>query len=249
MSTHLFRHAAMFAAIILFAAGCASTPAPVIPPTPVVPAPTTAPTAAAPAPTTAPTAALVPATGANTSSTVVRLVIVPEKSEARYRVREQLVGVNLPNDAIGQTKEITGTIVGKMDGTIVAGESKFVVDLSALQSDRAQRDNFLRRNVLQTDQYRYATFVPTQAPGLPTTAPASGQVTFKLIGDLTIRNVTKPVTWDVTCNRQSDQGTCQASTSFKFEYFDLTIPRVPVVLSVDDNIRLEIDLVLQRSNS
>jgi hypothetical protein len=52
-----------------------------------------------------PTATLAP-------DVVIRLVVLPEKSEARYRVREQLVGVSLPSDAVGVTKAITGTIVG-----------------------------------------------------------------------------------------------------------------------------------------
>jgi hypothetical protein len=33
----------------------------------------------------------------------VRLVIAPQGNEARYRVQEQLVGVDLPNDAVGKT--------------------------------------------------------------------------------------------------------------------------------------------------
>jgi polyisoprenoid-binding protein YceI len=242
MFSQLIRYASLSGAILLFAAGCASTQTILPPAAPAVSAPTMAPTAAS----NAPAPATVPASSASSGGNIVRLVVVPQKSEARYRVREQLVGVNLPSDAIGRTQEITGTIVGKTDGTIVSSESKFVVDLSTLQSDRSQRDNFLRRNVLQTDQYPNATFVPTQAPGLPTTVPASGEATFKLIGDLTVRNVIKQVTWDVTCKAQGDQGTCQASTTFQFEFFDLTPPRVPVVLSVEDNIRLEVDLVLQR---
>lgn len=245
MFNQTIRYASFCAAILLFAAGCASTQVALPPVAPTVSAPTAAPTVASITSTPAP----VPATGSDSGSNTIRLVAVPQESEARYRVREQLAGVNLPSDAIGRTQEITGTIVGKTDGTIVSSESKFVVDLSTLQSDRSQRDNFLRRNVLQTDQFRYATFVPTQAPGLPTSVPTSGEATFKLIGDLTIRNVTKSVTWDVTCKVQGDQGTCQASTIFQFEYFDLTQPRVPVVLSVEDSIHLELDLVLQRLNA
>jgi polyisoprenoid-binding protein YceI len=173
-------------------------------------------------------------------------VIVPETSQARYRVREQLASLSLPSDAIGRTHAITGTIVGNPDGSIVPSESKFVVDLSTLQSDRSQRDNFLRRAVLQTDQYQYATFVPTQAPGLPLTLPASGDVSFKLIGNLTIRDVTKPVTWTVTGHVQGNEATGTATTSFTFEYFNLNQPHVSVVLSIVDNITLEVDLDLQR---
>jgi polyisoprenoid-binding protein YceI len=239
VSRQWIRNGLILMTVGLSAIGCASqTVPPVAPTTSISSAPTVAPNA--------PTAA--PASSAGSTGNVVRLVAVPGKSEARYRVREQLAGVSLPSDAIGKTSEITGTIVGKMDGTIVSAESKFVVNLQSLQSDRSQRDGFLRSSVLQTNQYPNAVFVPTQAPGLPTTLPASGEATFKLIGDLTVRNVTKPVTWDVTCKAQGNAGTCQASTAFQFEYFGLTPPKVPVVLSVEDNIKLELDLALQTVN-
>jgi len=175
--------------------------------------------------------------------------VVPEKSEARYRVREQLANVSLPNDAIGRTKEVTGTIVLKTDGSIVSPDSRFVVGLQTLQTDRSQRDNFVRRNLLQIDQYPTAIFVPTQVTGLPSSLPQSGDVTFKLVGDLTIRNVTKQVTWDVTGKIQGNELAGQATTSFKFDYFGLTQPKVPVVLSVEDHIQLELDMVLQRVNN
>ncbi len=178
---------------------------------------------------------------------LIRLVVVPEQSEARYRVREQLVRLSLPSDAIGATKSITGTIVGKRDGTIVFSLSKIRVDLRTLQSNERQRDNFLRQNVLQSDRYPYAEFVPLEAPGLPLAPPESGEAEFQLVGDLTIRNVTKRVTWNVKGRVDGDDGLVQANTSFTFGYFNLTQPQVPVVLSIVDNIRLEVDLYLRRS--
>ena len=172
-----------------------------------------------------------------------------QERRRRYRVREQLANVSLPNDAIGRTNAISGTIAGKPDGSIISSESKFVVDLSTLKSDRSQRDGFIKGNVLQTNQYPNAVFVPTQQTGATFPLPASGQVTFKLTGDMTIRNVTKPVTWDVACQAQGTEGLCHATTSFTFEYFDMAPPRVPIVLSVVDNINLEVDAALSQAGT
>ncbi len=221
--------------ITLLGTACASAPTPTATAVPnAVPQPTA---------TVAPTPAnAVPAA----SSDVVRLVIVSDKSEARYRVREQLANLSFPSDAVGSTNAITGTIMGKTDGSIVADQSKFQVDLRTLKSDQAMRDGFISRSTLQTNQYPYATFVPTSAPGLPLTLPADGKVTFKLIGNLTIRDVTKPVTWDVQGTVNGNTVTGTATTSFTFEYFDLTRPNVARVLSIDDNIKLELDWMLQR---
>ncbi|MBI5031734.1 MAG: YceI family protein [Chloroflexi bacterium] len=235
-------------------AGASSNPTPVAAPTSVPASPTTvvaAPTAtqvpatsAPPASASSSSAAAIPPASGNT----VRLVVVPGKSQAGYRVREQLANMNLPSDAVGTTNAITGTIIGKADGTIVSPESKFVVDLSTLKSDSGQRDNYLRRSTLETNQYPTATFVPKSTSGLPATLPPSGPVAFKLNGDLTIRNVTKPVTWEVTCQPQSTtEGTCNATTTFTFGEFGLTIPRVFSVLSIADSIKLEISVALQRS--
>jgi polyisoprenoid-binding protein YceI len=177
---------------------------------------------------------------------LVRLVLVPDQSKARYRVREQLAGVSLPDDAVGATQSFTGTIVGRLDGTIVSDQSLFQVDLRTLKSDGAVRDNFISRNVLETGLFPYATFVPTSAPGLPLALPPSGDLAFKLVGNLTIRNVTKPVTWDVKGQVVGTTAVGQASTDFTFEDFNLTQPRVGRVLSIVDSIRLELDLTLGR---
>lgn len=206
-------------------------------------------------PTPQPTAAPVPTAASSTlsnksgsaSGDTVTLVTVPGKNTARYRVREQLAGVSLPSDAVGSTQEISGTIVGKLDGSIVSSLSKFSVDMRTLKSDQDQRDNFLRRSVLQTDRYPFATFVPTQAPGLPLTLPADGNVNFKLIGDLTVRDVTKSVTWDVQGKVVGGEAIGTAKTNFNFAYLNLTIPSVARVLSIVDNIQLELDLDLKRT--
>lgn len=236
-------------AIGLFAASCA--PAQTAAPSTNNGAAPAAQATVALAPTAAPEKSSPTSIPADSSSSVdtIRLAVVPGKSQARYRVREQLANVALPSDAIGSTNAITGAIVGKTDGTIISSESKFVVDLSTLQSDRSQRDNFLKRNVLQTDKYPNAVFVPTKVEGLPLTLPPAGNIAFKLTGNLTIRDVTKPVTWDVTCQSQSNQGTCHATTSFTFEDFNITQPRVPLVLSIQDHITLETDLDLQPASA
>jgi polyisoprenoid-binding protein YceI len=174
---------------------------------------------------------------------------VTSGSFAQYRVREQLVGVSFPTDAIGKTTQITGSVTVNPDGSIDSAHSKIVANLSSLVSDRSMRDNFVSRNILNTSLYPNAVFVPTQISGLPSPLPQSGNVTFKLTGDLTVQNVTKPATWDVSGSINSNQASGTATTSFTFEDFNLNQPRVPVVLSIVDHITLEVTITLQRSGS
>lgn len=172
-------------------------------------------------------------------------VIVPESSEARYRVTEQLANVSLPNDAVGVTSEVTGSIWIDDAGEVLP-ESKIVVGLSALQSDESRRDRFIKENTLQTDQYPNAVFVPTELRGLEFPFPDSGEAEFEILGELTIRDVTRPVVWQATVVVEDDTAHLTATTSITFDAFDLTQPRVFLVLSIEDTIELEVDLTLQQ---
>ncbi len=222
---------------VLLASACGPAQAP------NTPAPTTT-TTSETRPAPSPNAANAPT--ASAPSGTVKYRTVPDQNEARYRVREQLARLNFPTDAVGATKAVSGTIAIDSNGNVVPDLSQFQVDLSTLRSDEGRRDNFIRQNTLDTATYRYAKFVPKEVKGLPSPPPSTGQVGFQLVGDLTIRDVTRTVTWDVSANLQADSATGQAKTSFTFADFNLTKPTVMVVLSVDDTINLEVDFTLQK---
>jgi polyisoprenoid-binding protein YceI len=175
-----------------------------------------------------------------------RYGIVATGSEVRYRVREQLVGLNLPNDAVGATTAVEGAIVFDAQGRIVPGDSRFTVDLRTLRSNEERRDNYLRRRTLETEKYPTVTFVPTEARGLPFPLPPTGSVPFQLVGDLTVKEATRRVSWTATASFDGPRVAVQARTAFRFGDFGLQQPRVSVVLSVEDDIKLEADLVLRR---
>ena len=195
---------------------------------------------AAPAPTSeAPTAVPEPLAPGE-----VRLDIV-DGSEARYLVNEQLARLNLPSDAVGVTKAVEGSIVFGADGGIRSDLSHLTVDLSKLKSDRDLRDNFIKRRTLETDQYPLARFVPREAPGMPSPLPTEGEAKFQLVGEMTIHGVTSEFTWDVAATFEGDTVTGLATASFPFSQFDMSVPRVMLVLSVEDNIRLQIDFLMK----
>ena len=174
----------------------------------------------------------------------MRFVVAPGGNEARYRVREHLVGRDLPNDAVGATGEISGGIAVDGSGRIIPGDSKFVVTVTGLKSDSDRRDGYVRSRVLETEQFQTVTLVPTAVQGLPSPLPASGPVNFQLVGDLTVHGTTRPTTWKVSGQYQGGQITGKATTSFTFADFGLTQPRVRILLSVADTITLEYDFTL-----
>ena len=208
--------------------------------------------AVAPSATPAPTAAVATATAtptatAATSATTVTTGTwtISDTSKATVRVREQLVGVNLPSDAVLVATGATGAFVLKDDGTF-SSDSKITFDLTTLASDQRDRDNFVKMDTLQTRQFPKAEFVPTKTSGLTLPMPASGEFTFKLTGQITIHGKTKEATFDVTAKRSGNEltATATAAPTWKFGDFGMTAPSVPFrVVSVVDEIRVVVDLV------
>jgi len=169
----------------------------------------------------------------------LQLVVAPDGNEVRYRVREQLVGLDMPNDAVGATSDVTGGIAFDAKGNLVPASSRFVVNVATLKSDKARRDGYVRGRILEASAYPTVTLAPTSIKGLTPPLPTSGSRTFKVVGDLTVHGVTKPTTWQVEAAFNAGRVTGTATTTFPFSEFGLTQPRVPVVLSVADTIKLE----------
>jgi polyisoprenoid-binding protein YceI len=203
-------------------------------------------TSAAPATTTAPAAT---ATAANTASTAasIRYDVVADGTTADYRVREQLVRLTAPSDAVGKTNKVTGSLVLGSDGKVDASQSKFTVDLTTLASDSAMRDGFIGRSTLDLSSYPNAVFVPTALEGLPSPLPTLGSQSFQMIGNMTLHGVTKPATWKVTSAVSGNDLTGTATTSFKFEDYGMTPPKSGAILSVVDNVTLELTFHLAKS--
>jgi polyisoprenoid-binding protein YceI len=185
-------------------------------------------------------------TAASAGGASLTFELVPANSEASYSVREQLAGRDLPNDAVGKTQAVAGSITVNADGTIDATNSKFTVEAGTLKTDQSMRDGYVSGRVLETSKYPQIVFVPTGVSGLPAALPTSGDVTFQVTGNLTIKDATKPVTWDVTGTIANGEATGTATTSFTFEDFNLSQPKVPVVLSVVDKITLTVKVDLKQ---
>ncbi|MBL0938765.1 MAG: YceI family protein [Gemmatimonadaceae bacterium] len=169
-----------------------------------------------------------------------------EGNKARYRVRERLIGKELDNDAVGETPVISGTIALDRLNMVVADESGFSADVSKLKSSEMRRDKFVRSHILMVDSFPVTTFRATAVKELSQPLPNAGNTTFRLVGDLTVKGVTRPTTWVVTAFVNGDKLTGQAITRFTFKEFGIRQPRLPILHSVADTITLEYDFVMTR---
>lgn len=206
---------------------------------PSPPQPTTGADSAAPATTSVP-AGTTAASGGMASSILAQ--IVPEESEARFVIDEVLN--NAPKTVIGTTNQVAGEL--SVDPANPSNSQIGVIQVNArtLTTDSDFRNRAIKNQILNTDQYEFITFTPTALEGLPLGVSTDQSYTFQIVGDLTIRDVTQQVTFDVTATPVSDsrlEGLAQ--TTIRYADYGITIPRVPQVASVDEDVRLEIEFV------
>jgi polyisoprenoid-binding protein YceI len=184
---------------------------------------------------------------------VTRFEIAPG-TRVLYRVKEQLVGISFLNDAVGVSEGVKGALTVRADGSVDPSTSRLTLDLQTFKSDQDRRDNFIRRRVFEVEKFPEAVFVARRTEGSPLPDPASKLpfpiVGFKLIGDLTMHGVTKEVAFDVvaTYNQEGQLVEGKAMTTIPFAMFNLTKPALPFLLTVEDNIQLEIDFKAKTSN-
>jgi polyisoprenoid-binding protein YceI len=167
------------------------------------------------------------------------------QSAARYIAQEELANQGAAT-AIGETNSIVGNIYFDADGNPLAC-SRWDVDMRTLVSDESRRDNYLRGDTLETDTYPVATFVLTSVEGLDGALVDGEETTFYLVGNLTFHGVTNQVRWEVTATLSGDQLTGSANTQFDMAQYNIEPPTVGPVLSIDETVELEVDLVAAKA--
>jgi polyisoprenoid-binding protein YceI len=185
-----------------------------------------------------------PATEGATTRT---FAIAPDATTAQYAVEEEFFGQDLGFvTAIGRTQTIDGQIDFAVDGaTLQDVNGTFNVDLRTLTSDRSRRDSLIRERWLESDRYPMATFTATGVSDLPADAALGQEVAFKLTGDMTIREVTNPWTWDITANLDGSTLTGTATSFFFMKDFGFDPPAIANILEVTDGVTVTVDFTAQ----
>jgi hypothetical protein len=81
-----------------------------------------------------------------------------------YRVREQLAFLQSPGDAVGRTRAVAGSL-RVAGGQLTAASIQ--ADLTQLSSDQSRRDNAIRQQGLQSQEFPMAAFQLVQPIRLP----------------------------------------------------------------------------------
>jgi len=206
-------------------------------PVTTTPAPTPATSSGAPAATTTPA-----------TNDIAGTWRVGAGSTAGYRVREKLAALPAKSDAVGRSPAVTGSVkVERTGGNLVANDASFEVDLTQLTSDESRRDNRIRTEGLQSNQFPKATFVSTKPITLPAETASGQAVKASVEGNLTLHGVTKPVTIPLDVRVVNGKGELVGSLGFPMSDFDISPPNIAGFVTVDADATLEVKLVLEKA--
>jgi polyisoprenoid-binding protein YceI len=188
---------------------------------------------------TTPPATEAPATAAPESLAVGEVWGISDASELGYRVKEILFGVD--TEGVGRTNQITGSLA--IDGTQVT-DAEFVVDVATIESDDSRRDNQFRGRIMSTDEFPEAVFTLTAPIQLGTEATEGATVETTATGDLTLRGVTNPVTFDVSARLENGKIGVLGDIPVVFNDYGISNPSTGGI-TTEDNGLLEFVLVFE----
>jgi len=176
------------------------------------------------------------------ASGAVTFTFVPETTEARFSIYELLLGQD--KTVIGTTTAVEGSLTVDPADPASASIAPIRIDATTLATDSSRRNGAIQRWILESDQeaYQYIVFTPTSIEGLPAAVNVGDTFEFTVTGDLTIRDITNEETFTltVTANSATELAGLGQTTITRGDY-DLTIPSVPSVANVAEEVPLEIE--------
>lgn len=172
-------------------------------------------------------------------------VISQDESQVSFNIHETLNGS--PKDVIGASNQVASEVLIDTVDLSLVQLGTITINARTLETDSGNRNRAIRNFILNTDAYEFITFKPTHINGLSGSAEVGQTYTFQIEGDLTIRDVTLPVIFDAVVTAESAiRLSGSASTLVSREDYNLTIPSVPQVADVKDEVTLKIDFVLKQ---
>jgi polyisoprenoid-binding protein YceI len=161
-----------------------------------------------------------------------------------YRVKEQLAFLDSPNEAVGRSTAVTGTME-------VAGDTvekvRIEADLTRLTSDESRRDNAIRQRGLESERYPTAT-LELAGPIKLASAPVEGrEVRGQGKGRLTVHGVTREVDLDLRGRWSGSTIQVVGQLPVNMSDYQIQAPRFGPVVSIEDSAAVDFKLVFERT--
>lgn len=169
--------------------------------------------------------------------------IVAAQSEARFTIFEMLRGS--PKNVVGVTNQVAAQVSVNFGDLSQTQVGEVLINARTLSTDDERRNQAIRNRILFTDQYEYIRFQPIEIRGLSGRASPGQSYTFQILGELTIRDITQEVVFEVVVVVESlDRLSGQAKAVIRRADFNLIVPNVPFVADVGEEVELTLDFVL-----
>ena len=163
--------------------------------------------------------------------------VVGEGSEATFTVTEQLTNLPLPNDAVMRTTGLSGEV--RLDG----GASEVSVDLHSMTSDSSGRDGYVRFRMFPNQPSATARFGDLRP--LPDGFTDGEKVSTSATGELSINGVTHPLAFEIEARDDGEVVYVVGRTTFTWADIGMPRPSARIVVSVEDEVRVEVLLALR----
>lgn len=161
---------------------------------------------------------------------------------AEYNIYELLNGED--KTVVGTTNQVAGEIALNLSDLSQSQIGEIRINARTFATDSDRRDNAVARFILQSedDVNEFIIFQPTEISGLEGSASVGDSITFQVTGNLTVAGVTQSIIFDVTATLESETTLSgHAQTIISREAFNLSIPEVPSVANVGDEVTLKLD--------
>lgn len=168
-------------------------------------------------------------------------VIDGSSSEARFIIDEVLRGE--PKTVVGSTDQIAGEASIDLADPSTTRIGVIRINARTFTTDEARRNTAIRRFILSTDQFEFIEFTPVQIVGLPSGIKGGEALSFTVTGDLKLRDAVRSVTFDVVATVTEGRIEGSAQAMVLRSDFGISIPSVPFVADVSNEVRLELDFV------
>ena len=164
-----------------------------------------------------------------------------ERSKVTVELQEQLAGVG--KDVELTTRGITGDVgvpSGDLSGARVG---EIAVDVHQLESDNVLRDKAIRHEFLESHDHPVVRLTDAQVSGLPSSVPSGTAADFVIAGNLVVKGVPHPVSFDATAQVDGDELTATAVADVTMSDLDVgPISKVGLV-STSNEMRITLDVV------
>ncbi|WP_420437343.1 YceI family protein [Candidatus Poriferisocius sp.] len=159
-----------------------------------------------------------------------------------FRVDEELTSIG-STTAVGRTPVVTGSIA--IDGETVTAVT-VEADMSAITTNDSRRDRPVQ-SALNTAEFPTAVFTLTEPVDLGPDPNSGDPIATTAVGELTVKGTTQPVQIALEAQLVDDTVVVVGSTEIVFADYDVSVPRVPIVLSAEDHGIVELQLFFARS--